>query len=103
MTEEPVILINAFEVPTEADTTFLDTWQKACDLLSTQDGYLSAHLHRSLTPDADFRFVNIGRWASPHAFRAATATSEFHEVSRMPYPFHAALYTVVRQDTALRS
>ena len=34
-------------------------------------GYLGHKLHRSLAPDARFRFVNVARWASVQEFQAA--------------------------------
>lgn len=97
MSAGPVVLINAFEVPQGEDEVFLEHWERARDFLSTQEGYLSTHLHRSLSPTADFRFVNVARWHSAQAFQAATARPEFTSAS-IPIPFHASLYEVVRED-----
>lgn len=97
MTQQPIVLINAFEVPDGQDDDFLDRWQRAADALRSQPGYLSTRLHRSLAPDADFRFVNVARWESPESFRAATSAPGFRQVA-MPYRFHPALYRVVRED-----
>jgi hypothetical protein len=44
--------------------------------LGAQDGYRSTALHRSLGPDAEFRFVNVAEWASAAAFQAATSHPE---------------------------
>ena len=54
-------------------------------------------LHRSLSPDAEVRFVNVAEWASPAAFQAATAQPDFPG-SDMPFPAHPGLYQVVRED-----
>jgi heme oxygenase (mycobilin-producing) len=97
MNAEPVVLINAFEVPEGEDEAFLEGWERAREILSTQEGYLSTKLHRSLSPTADFRFVNIALWESAQAFQAATSQPEFRKAAA-PYPFHAALYEVVRED-----
>lgn len=97
MNAEAVVLINAFEVPVGEDETFLEGWERARQFLSTQEGYLSTKLHRSLSPSADFRFVNVALWESAQAFRAATSQPEFRNAA-VPYPFHAALYEVVRED-----
>ena len=97
MTAEPVVLINAFEVPAEEDDAFLQGWERGGEFLSTQEGYLSTRLHRSLSPKADFRFVNVALWQSEEAFRAATSRPEFRNAP-VPYPFHASLYEVVRED-----
>lgn len=97
MHPEPVVLINAFEVPAEADDAFLQGWERARDFLRTQEGYLSSSLHRSVAPAADFRFVNVALWQSEDAFRAATARPEFSNAA-VRFPFHASLYEVVRED-----
>ena len=68
MNPEPVVLINAFEVPAAQDEVFLAAWDRARAFLSTQQGYLSTRLHRSLSPSADFRFVT-----SPAGSRAGVA------------------------------
>jgi heme-degrading monooxygenase HmoA len=95
MQPEPVVLINAFEVPAGEDKAFLQGWERARDFLSMQEGYVSSRLHRSTSPAADFRFVNVALWQSQQAFRAATAELS-HET--VPFPFHASLYEVVRED-----
>lgn len=97
MTDDSVVLINAFEVPESSDEAFLEAWERSRAFLSTQEGYLSTHLHRSLRPDADFRFVNVARWESAKAFGAATSQPEFRE-SGMPFPFHASVYEVLHTD-----
>ncbi|WP_373460288.1 hypothetical protein [Arthrobacter globiformis] len=40
---------------------------------------MSTRLHRSLPPDAEFRFVNMAGWESVDSFRAATTQPEFQE------------------------
>jgi heme oxygenase (mycobilin-producing) len=97
MTAEPVVLINAFEVPEGEDDAFLQGWERANEFLSAQKGYLSTRLHRSLSPDADFRFVNVALWQSAQLFQAATSQPEFRNAP-VPFPFHASLYEVVRED-----
>jgi len=100
MNAEPVVLINAFEVPEGADEAFLQAWERARAFLATQEGYVSTRLHRSLSPGADFRWVNVAVWRSPQAFQAATAQPGFTNAT-IPFPFHPALYEVVRQDPAM--
>jgi heme-degrading monooxygenase HmoA len=77
MQPEAVVLINAFEVPEGEDGAFLQDWERACESLSRQEGYVSTRLHRSLSPQADFRFVNVALWQSAQAFQAATSQREF--------------------------
>jgi heme-degrading monooxygenase HmoA len=98
MNPQPVVLINAFEVPDGQDDAFLKGWEQAASFLRTQDGYLSTRLHRSLSPGADFRFINVALWASPQAFQNATSQPEFKNAA-IPFPFHASLFEIVREDT----
>jgi heme-degrading monooxygenase HmoA len=97
MSAEPVVLINAFEVPPDADEAFLNGWERSREFLRAQPGYRSTRLHRSLAPDADFRFVNVALWESAAAFRAAVAQPEFRATAG-PFTSHPALYEVVRAD-----
>ena len=97
MNPEPVILINAFEVPEGEDEAFLRGWECQREFLSAQQGYLSTRLHRSLSPDAGFRFVNVAVWESQQAFRDATSQPAFR-AAHVPFRFHASLYEVVRED-----
>ena len=97
MSTAPVVLINAFEVPEGEDEAFLSSWEGARDYLVSQDGYLATRLHRSLSPSAEFRFVNVALWESAQAFQAATSTTEFRNAN-IPFRFHASLYEVVRED-----
>ena len=97
--DEPVVLINAFEVPTGDDDAFLESWERSRAFLSGQEGYLSTRLHRSLSPDAEFHFVNVALWRSQQDFQAATSQPAFREAP-VPFTFHASLYEIVREDAS---
>ena len=94
---EAAVLINLFEVAAGEDEAFVRAWERARDYLRGRPGYLDTRLHRSVLPGADFRFVNVARWESAGAFRAATESAGFQGVARMPYRAHPALYRVVRR------
>lgn len=98
MPDEPVTLINAFEVPAEEGDRFLALWENVRDYLETQPGYIDTALHQSLTPSADFQFVNVAHWASAEAFQAAIDSPGFVEraAALADYKPHASLYRVVR-------
>jgi len=95
---EPVVLINAFEVPAGDAGKFIAAWQRTRDYLETQPGYLDTALHQSLSPGADFGFVNIAHWATAEDFTAAIQGSGFREAAAglAGYPPHPGLYRVVR-------
>jgi len=92
-----VILINAFEVPADADADFVGAWDRTDAAMRAQPGFVSRRLHRSLAPQADFRYVNVAEWTTPDAFAAALGSPAFQEAARtLPFTSHPALYEVVR-------
>jgi heme-degrading monooxygenase HmoA len=94
-----VVLVNAFEVPPDRDRDFLSRWEPARDFLEGRDGYVDTALHRSVAPDAEFRFVNVARWRSPGDFQAAISARGFPG-RQLPYASHPSLYHVVAEDDA---
>lgn len=96
---EPVVLINAFEVPASDAEAFIAAWEKVRDYLRGQPGYVDTVLHQALTPDAvEFRFVNVARWAAAEDFAAATQGTGFREVAAglAGYRSHPGLYLAIR-------
>jgi heme-degrading monooxygenase HmoA len=66
-----VTLVNCFEVPAGREDEFLRLWQQVNNYMRRKQGYLSHKLHRSLSLEARYRFVNIAQWASIGDFNAA--------------------------------
>jgi len=66
-----VTLINCFEVPAGREDEFFGLWRQVNTYMRGKKGYLEHKLHRSLRPDAPFRYVNVARWASMAEFEAA--------------------------------
>jgi len=97
MRSEGVTLINAFEVPPEADEPFVASWGRARDFLAAREGFSATALHRALRPDAEFRFVNVARVDSPAAWRQAIDDPAFPG-GEMPFTAHPGLYEVVHED-----
>jgi heme-degrading monooxygenase HmoA len=95
----PVVLINPFEVPPDRGAGFVTRWERARDFLAGREGYVDTAMHRSLAPEAEFRFVSVARWRSPHDFQAAMAAPGFPG-RQMPYVSHPALCEVVAEDDA---
>src|SRR6266567_1116737 len=97
-TNANVVLVNAFEVPSDRDRDFVSRWERARDFLERRDGYVDTALHRSPAPDAEFRFVNIAAWPSEEAFQAAIDDSGFLKVTaEFPGHAHPSLYEVIRR------
>ena len=92
---QTVTLINAFEVPAEADEPFIGGWERARDFLATKDGFAATALHE----DAEFRFVNVAQVDSPDAWRQAISDPAFPG-GQMPFKAHPSLYEAVHEDGA---
>ena len=91
-----VILINPFEVPLERGDEFLTGWSGAADYMRRQPGFAGSRLHRALSREARFGFVNVAEWESPGHFQAAVTSPEFGEMTKGAPPGYPALYEVVR-------
>jgi heme-degrading monooxygenase HmoA len=93
-----VVLINIFEVAPADDEDFLSSWEQARRLMRDRPGYLGTRLHRSLAPDAVFRFVNIAAWPSTAAFQAAIDDPAFRTATAgIAGRSHPSLYEVVHR------
>jgi heme-degrading monooxygenase HmoA len=91
-------VIVSYEVAHEDADRFLDSWEKANDFLRKQPGFVSTALHRAVSANPDFRFVNVSCWESDDAFRSATQSQDFRDASGrlVPFPIHASAYEVVK-------
>ena len=96
-----VTLVNCFEVPAGREEEFFSLWQQVNAYMRSKKGYLGHRLHRSLAPDAPYRFVNVAQWASPAEFHAAHDEG-FRALVQQPAwaPFTStpALYEVVHES-----
>ncbi len=99
----PVPFVNCFEVPAGREDAFLALWQEVNTHMAAQPGYVGHRLHRSLTPDAKFHFVNYAEWESAEHWRAAhddgfrqlVSRPEWAEFTSIP-----ALYEIVHAGHA---
>ncbi len=96
-----ITLINSFEVPRGREHEFLEFWKEVNAYMQKKPGYLGHKLHRAITPDARFRFVNVARWSSMAHFKAAHDDAGFRELVNKPtgsaFQPHPVLYEVVHQ------
>lgn len=98
--QNAIVLINPFVVPEDKlDETIL-MWEQARDYLQTQPGYISTELHQSLGPDATFRLINVAKWDSAKAFKAASkkmgAEAGIPKIDGVIAD--PSLFTVIRRD-----
>jgi heme oxygenase (mycobilin-producing) len=100
-----VILVNCFEVPAGRESEFFSLWEQVNTYMRGKPGYLQHKLHRSLAPDAPYRFVNVAEWASTEDFQAAHDAG-FQALVTQPiwsnFRSTPALYEVVHQASSQR-
>ena len=93
-----VTLINPIEVSVGEEEQFLPVWLEAAEHMRNAPGFRSLRLHKSIDPQAKFRFVNIAEWESEQQWQAAVRTqpATIAEVMRKRWPTaYPALYQVI--------
>lgn len=98
-----VPFMNCFEVPPGDEDTFLALWQEVNAYMATKPGYVCHRLHRSLTPEARFRFINYAEWETTEHWRGAHDEGFRRLVSRPEWSEFSsthALYEVVHAGKA---
>ena len=96
---DTVILINPFEVPAGEEEAALRFWEQAAKYMRRQPGFIATRLHKAVSPDAQFTYVNIAEWESAEHFEAAISREEFKKLtegSQKRFPHYPALYSVIR-------
>jgi heme oxygenase (mycobilin-producing) len=79
-TNGPVTLVNSFRVSPERDEVFQEMWNRTSKYFIARPGFVSIRLHRAVTADAPYRWVNVATWRSEADYRAAHATEEFRRL-----------------------
>jgi heme oxygenase (mycobilin-producing) len=93
-----VVLINPIEIPVGEEDAFLSVWLQAAEHMRHAPGFRSLQLHKSLDPQAKFRFVNVAKWESQEQWQKAVNTQPAWIVEEMrnrwptAYP---ALYQII--------
>jgi heme oxygenase (mycobilin-producing) len=97
----PVTLMNRFAVLPERDDVFHALWTETSKYFMAQPGFVSLRLHRAVSSDAEYRWVNVANWESEGHFRAAHGTEEFRRVVTQPgwaeFPSSPTLFEVVTE------
>jgi heme-degrading monooxygenase HmoA len=97
----PVTLMNSFTVSPDQDEAFLAQWTQTSKYFIAQPGFISLKLHRAVSGDARYRWVNVANWESEADFRAAHNTDEFRHVVTQPgwedFPSSPMLFEVVTE------
>src|SRR5690242_4984662 len=75
-----VTLINCFAVPDGRDEAFQRLWTETSTYLRAQPGFVSLQLHRAVSADARFRWVNVAVWDSEEHFRRSHVSEGFRRL-----------------------
>jgi heme oxygenase (mycobilin-producing) len=75
--DDPITLINVFEVPAERVDAFVDQWRVRAELMAAAPGFRDARLHRAVSAEARFQLVNVAHWDSEDDMKAALGNDEF--------------------------
>ncbi|HEX3706428.1 MAG TPA: antibiotic biosynthesis monooxygenase family protein [Mycobacteriales bacterium] len=99
----PIPFVNCFEVPAGQEDEFLARWTEVNDYMRAKPGYVGHRLHRSLSPEARFRFVNLAQWDTVEDCQAAHDEG-FRRLVSQPgwagFTSTQAIYQVVHEGTA---
>lgn len=100
-----VRFINLFTVPAGRDERFMELWKRVNVYMAAKPGYLNHHLHRALSGDVPYRYVNYVEWESGETW-AAAHDAGFRELVADPgwaeFTTTPALYEIVHEGAATR-
>jgi heme-degrading monooxygenase HmoA len=77
----------------------LTFWEKAAEYMKRQPGFISTRLHKAVSTEARFHFINVAEWESADHFQKAMESDAFKELTA-PYmkvfPHYPGLYKLIR-------
>jgi heme-degrading monooxygenase HmoA len=93
--DAPIVLINVFSVVQGQEEEFAQMWTEALEFIKNEPGFIDAKLHRSLEPNARFKFVNVAHWETQEAWQSAFDKLQLQELTKqIPFEQIPALYEV---------
>jgi heme-degrading monooxygenase HmoA len=99
----PVVLVNCFVVPEGRDERFLELWTETSLYFRAQPGFVSLRLHRAVSVDAQYRYVNIATWESAAHYAAPHQTEEFRRLVTQEgwkeFPSNPTLYEIALEHS----
>ena len=63
-----VTLINVFSVPHGKEDEFVKWWQDVKINITSQQGFISGKLHRSIKPENRYNFINVAVWENEEVY-----------------------------------
>jgi len=98
-----VVLMNRFVVPEGRDDAFMALWTETSEYFRAQPGFVSLKLHRAVSADAEYRYVNVATWESAEHYGAPHRTEEFRRLVTQEgwheFPSSPTLYELVLEHS----
>ena len=101
-----ITLINVFEMDADSVDVFLDGWRRRAGVMATMPGFISAKLHRAISPSARFQLVNVSLWENLELYEQARGSRAFQDQiaslvadGRVSMTSTPAVYRVVVHET----
>ncbi|MBO0815373.1 MAG: antibiotic biosynthesis monooxygenase [Actinobacteria bacterium] len=102
--DDPITLINVFEVPAGQVEEFIARWRVRSTIMAAAPGFRGARLHRAVSSRARFQLVNVAHWDSQADLDAAFGSAAFqgriqalHDDPQMRFSADPAVYEVVAE------
>ncbi|MFE9006919.1 rhodanese-like domain-containing protein [Streptomyces sp. NPDC007875] len=58
------VVIIPIEIDEEKESSYLDAWQDAADVMAAQPGFIRTYMFRTIVPGSKFPLVNVAEWES---------------------------------------
>ncbi|WP_257585860.1 MULTISPECIES: antibiotic biosynthesis monooxygenase family protein [unclassified Streptomyces] len=62
--EDRHVVIIPIEIDAEKESSYLDAWQGAAELMAAQPGFIRTYMFRTTVPGSRFSLVNVAEWES---------------------------------------
>ncbi|HVZ52087.1 MAG TPA: antibiotic biosynthesis monooxygenase [Pseudolabrys sp.] len=69
--KNPAVFVNCFEVPAGREDEFVALWDEVNRYMREKPGFVSNRLHRAVTPQSRYQFINYVEWATVEHWRGA--------------------------------
>ncbi|WP_406347398.1 rhodanese-like domain-containing protein [Streptomyces sp. NBC_00144] len=58
------VVIIPIEIDEDKESSYLDAWQDAADVMAAQPGFIRTYMFRTIVPGSKFSLVNVAEWES---------------------------------------
>ncbi|MFF9559744.1 rhodanese-like domain-containing protein [Streptomyces albus] len=88
------VVIIPIEIDAEKESSYLDAWQNAADVMAAQPGFIRTYMFRTTVPGSRFSLVNVAEWESTAHWEEAMNVCPM--LGQQIAVAHASNYEVIR-------